>query len=54
MVEKRNYDRLGGHFDISTEDGSDIHVGYKMEWENMFHLPPLQRRRIGDHHNPDA
>lgn len=29
-VEHDNYDRLGGHFDISTEDESDIHVVFEI------------------------
>ena len=48
------YNRLGGHFDVSAEDRSDIHVVSDTEGEEMFRVPPSQRRRTGDNPNHEA
>lgn len=49
-----SYDRLGGHFDVSAEDRSDIHVVSDTEGEEMFRVPPSQRRRTGENPNHEA
>jgi hypothetical protein len=49
-----SYDRLGGHFDVSAEDLSDIHVVSDTEGEEMFRVPPSQRRRTGENPNHEA
>ena len=49
-----SYDRLGGHFDVSAEDRSDIHVVSDTEGEEMFRLPPSQRRLTGENPNHEA
>ena len=45
---QESYDRVVGHFDVSAEDRSDIHVVSDAEGEKLFRVPPSQRRRTGD------
>jgi hypothetical protein len=49
-----NYDRLGGHFDVSAEDRSDIHVISDTEGEEKFRVSPSQRRCTGENPNHEA
>ena len=53
-VHQEGYDRLGGHFNVSAEDRSDIHVVSDMEGEEMFRVPPSQRRRTGENPSHEA
>ena len=53
-AHQQQFDSLGGHFDVSAEDRSDIHVVSDTEGEDMFRVPPSQRRRTGDNHSQDA
>ena len=49
-----SYDRLGGHFGVSAEDRSDIHIISDTEGEEMFRVPPSQYRRTGENPNHEA
>ena len=49
-----SFDSLGGHFDVSAEDRSDTHVVSDTEGEELFRVPPSQRRRTGDAPNHES
>ena len=53
-AHQRSYDSLGGHFDVSAEDRSDIHVVSDMEGEEMCRVPPSQRRRTSEYPNGEV